>query len=68
MRIRVLKSFGGYKAGQEFEWGDGIARIFAARGLIKQIDAPVEERVESATVEQRTEKAMIDNKPRRRQK
>lgn len=68
MRIRVLKSFGGYKAGQEFEWGDGIARIFAARGLIKEIGQPVEERVEAATVEQRTEKAMIDHKPRRRQK
>jgi hypothetical protein len=68
VRIRVLKSFGGYKAGQEFYWGDGIARIFVARGLIKEIDEEADERVESATVEQRTEKAMIDTKPRRRQK
>lgn len=66
MKIRVLKSFNGYKAGQTFDWGDGIARIFVARGMV----APVtEERaVETATVEERTERAAIEQKPRRRQK
>jgi hypothetical protein len=66
MRVRVLKSFGGYKAGQTFDWGDGIARIYVARGMV----APVtEERVvETATVEERTERAAIEQKPRRRPK
>jgi len=63
MKIRVLKSFGGYKAGQQFDWGDGMARIFIGRGLI----APVEERTEAAVLEQRAERAMIDNRPKKRQ-
>jgi hypothetical protein len=63
MKIKVLRSFGGYKAGQEFDWGDGIARLYIGRGLV----APVEERVEAAVVEQRSERAMIDTRPRKRQ-
>lgn len=66
MKIRVLKSFGGYKAGQTFDWGDGIARIYIARGLAAPF---VEERVvETAAVEERTERATVDQKPRKRQK
>lgn len=66
MKIRVLKAFGAYKVGQTFEWGDGIARIYAARGLV----APVadEQRVEAATMEERAERAVLEPKPRKRQK
>lgn len=63
VKVRVVRSFGGYKAGQEFDWGDGIARIYIARGLA----APIEERVEAAVVEQRAERAVIDTKPKKRQ-
>lgn len=64
MKVRVSKAFGGYKVGQEFDWGDGAARIFVARGLV----VPVEERVvETAAVEERAERATIERKPRKRQ-
>jgi hypothetical protein len=66
MKIRVLKSFGAYKVGQTFDWGDGIARIYVARGLV----APMvdEQRIESATMEERAERAVLEPKPRKRQK
>jgi len=62
MRVKILRSFGGYKAGQEFDWGDGIARLYIGRGLV----APAEERIEAAVMEQRAERAAIDTKPRKR--
>lgn len=63
MKIRVVVPFGGYRAGQEFDWADGMARILIARRLIERVDAPVE----AAVVEQRSETAMIDTKSRKRQ-
>lgn len=69
MKIRVVRSFGAYKAGQVFEWGDGMARIFQGRGLIVPVDdEKPEERIETAAVEHRTERAVIDQKPRKKQK
>lgn len=69
MKIRVVRSFGAYKAGQVFEWGDGIARIYQGRGLIVQVeDEQPEGRMETATVEHRAERAVIDQKPRKKQK
>jgi hypothetical protein len=65
MKVRVRKAFDAYKVGQEFDWGDGFARLMIGRGVVEQI---VEDRMEAATVETRTEKAAIDLKPRKRQK
>ena len=62
MKIRVLKPFAGYRAGQEFDWGDGAARIYIARGLVEEV---VERRLETATVENRSEQATMPQ-PRRK--
>ena len=32
MKIRVLKGFNGYRVGQVFNWGDGMARVFLQLG------------------------------------
>jgi hypothetical protein len=37
MKIRVVKAFNGYRVGQVFDWGDGMARIFIARGMIEPV-------------------------------
>jgi hypothetical protein len=63
MKIRVIQAFQAYKRGQEFDWPDGMARIFVARGLVE----PVAED-ETATVEPEVEHASIDSKPRKRRK
>jgi hypothetical protein len=65
MKIRVLKSFNGYRVGQVFDWGDGMARIFIARGMVEAVD---EKRVETATLEERTEKAAVQTQARKRVK
>lgn len=56
MKVRVLKTFRGYKKGQVFNnWSDGMARIFIARGMVEEIrDADLE----FAVLEQRTEQAV----------
>lgn len=65
MKIRVLKSFNGYRVGQVFDWGDGMARIFMARGMVEAIgDKPVE----TAAVEERAEKAAVQSQARKRVK
>lgn len=65
VKIRLLQTFGGYKAGQVFDWSDGMARIYVARGLA----VPVEERaVETATLERREERAVVQQPVRRKQK
>lgn len=56
MRIRIVKPFAGYKAGQEFEWGDGAARIYLARGLVEEV---FDRQTETATVERRSEQAVM---------
>lgn len=37
MKIRILKNFSTYKAGQEFDWAEGMARVMVARGLIEPV-------------------------------
>ena len=61
MKIRITKSFGGYRIGQVFDWGDGMARIYIARGM-------AELAVEAAAVEERTEKAAVTTRARKRVK
>ncbi len=55
MRVKIVKEFGGYKVGQEFDWGDGMARVLLARGLVREIEERGEE---TAAVELRVEKAV----------
>ena len=46
MKIRIAKSFNGYRIGQVFDWGDGMARVMIARGLVVPADEkPVERAV-----------------------
>jgi hypothetical protein len=55
MRVRVVKPFGGYKAGREFDWGDGMARVLIARGLVERVE---DRDQETAAVEVRVERAV----------
>jgi hypothetical protein len=64
MKIRILKSFNGYKTGQVFEWGDGMARVFIARGLAAPVEAPVE----AAAAEVAAERAEVPLQLKRRAK
>lgn len=63
MKVRVIKSFGGYKAGQVFDWGDGMARILIGRGVVEEVR---EQPVETAAVERRVERAAMMEQPVRR--
>lgn len=65
MKIRVLKSFNGYRVGQVFDWGDGMARIFIARGMVEAVG---EKPIETAAVEERSEKATVQTQARKRVK
>lgn len=55
MKVKILKPFGGYKVGQEFDWGDGMARVLVARGLVRQVE---DRDVEAAAVERQAERAV----------
>lgn len=67
MRVRVLKTFRGYKKGQVFNnWADGMARIFIARGVVEELpNERAVERVETATVEERAERAAITSRKKK---
>lgn len=65
MKIRVLKGFGGYKPGQTFEWGDGMARLLIARGVVEPVR---EDAVERAVVEDREERAVLPQTVKRKAK
>ena len=63
MRIRILKAFSGYRIGQEFDWSDGMARIYIGRGMAEEIGEAVEQRaVEEAQVEARVERATMPHR------
>lgn len=68
MRIRVLRNFASYKAGQEFDWGDGMARVMIARGLIEQVvDEPqTDDEIEQATTAPQVEQAIHHQRRKRR--
>lgn len=60
MKIRVIKSFNGYRVGQVFDWGDGMARVMIARGMIEEVkEEPVERAVATPDVEQAVKKHAI---------
>ena len=64
MKIRVTKAFNGYRIGQVFDWGDGMARVMIARGMVVPADEkPVERAVAS---EDDLERAVIDPPLKRR--
>jgi hypothetical protein len=59
MRIRIVRNFANYKAGQEFDWAEGMARVMVARGLIEKIAEPEPPAVEEAVQPQpRLERAI----------
>jgi cytochrome oxidase assembly protein ShyY1 len=63
MKIRVIRSFRGYKRGQEFDWDSGFAKILVARGFVVEVrDSPPE----TATAEVAAERAIVSHKPKRR--
>lgn len=45
MKVRIKKSFAGYRIGQEFEWGDGMARIYLGRGMVEEVTGSAAEPV-----------------------
>ena len=66
MKIRIAKAFNGYKVGQQFDWGDGMARVMIARGLVVPVDDSPQ--VERATVEREVERAVVQSQVRRKGK
>jgi hypothetical protein len=44
MRVRITKAFSGYRIGQEFDWADGMARIYVGRGMVEPVDVSAEGR------------------------
>ena len=65
MKIRILKSFNGYRVGQVFDWGDGMARVMIARGMIEEVK---EDPVERAVVAQDVEQAVVKPAVKRRKR
>jgi len=57
VKIRIAKAFNGYKIGQVFNWGDGMARVFIARGLVEAVEDT--KAVERAVVKQDVEQAVV---------
>jgi len=65
MKIRILKAFGGYKVGQEFDWADGMARIYCGRGMAEAIKEESLERLDERKNEPVVEEAQIEPKVER---
>ena len=61
MKIRIAKAFNGYKVGQQFDWGDGMARVMIARGMVVPVEdeKPVERATIDAEVEQAVQKPQV---------
>lgn len=66
MKIRIAKAFNGYKVGQQFDWGDGMARVMIARGLVVPVED--EKPVERATIDREVEQAVQKPQVKRRGK
>ena len=65
MKIRVIRNFDCYIAGQEFEdWPAGMSEILIQRGFIE--DAGPAPSVETAEAAESSERAATDRRPPRR--
>ena len=65
MKIRVTKAFNGYRIGQVFDWGDGMARVMIARGMVE----PAEEKaIERAVAPDGDLERAVVNPPVKRRK
>jgi hypothetical protein len=64
VKIRIAKAFNGYKVGQVFDWGDGMARVMIARGLVVPADEKPVERAVAPT--ENLERAVVDPPVKRR--
>ena len=64
MRVRIAKAFNGYKVGQVFDWGDGMARVMVARGLVVPADEKPVERAVAPTED--IERAVVNPPVKRR--
>jgi hypothetical protein len=60
MKIEIVRPFGGYRVGQQFEWADGMARILVGRGLVKEVAE-----VEAAAIDVRSETAAMTTQKRK---
>jgi hypothetical protein len=63
VKIRILTGFSGYAAGQVVEWGDGMSRIYIARGMAEEVKP---EPVERATQPEPVERATLERPIKRR--
>lgn len=59
MKIRIVRAFQAYKRGQEFDWPDGVARIFVARGFVEEVET-------AAVAEDQVERAVAEHRPRKK--
>lgn len=65
MKIRVTKAFNGYRIGQVFDWGDGMARVMIARGMVE----PAEEKaIERAVAPDADVERAVVNQPVKKRK
>lgn len=64
MKIRIAKAFNGYKVGQVFNWGDGMARVMIARGMVVPAEEQPVERAVAPTED--IERAVVNPPVKRR--
>jgi len=64
VKIRIAKSFNGYRIGQVFDWGDGMARVMIARGLVVPVEDQSVERAVAPTED--IERAVVKRPTKRR--
>ncbi len=56
MKIRVIRAYGPYKRGQEFDWQEGgFSRLMLKQGFVERVLE--EQEIETASIQQRTRKA-----------
>jgi hypothetical protein len=64
VKIRVTKAFNGYRIGQVFDWGDGMARVMIARGMVELAEEKAIERAVAPDTD--LERAVVDPPLKRR--
>jgi hypothetical protein len=66
MRVRITKAFSGYRIGQEFDWADGMARIYVGRGMVEPVVDLSEGEINSQMAEpEAIEEQMVEPKVER---